>query len=176
MSDLYEKLKALYGEEFARKYLAKRRSAMSALTPEQLEEVKKFADEHIPQSDDFAVKWNGYNVLFVETPDRADLREPKPTSGANWRALVLWEGSPYDSNFVTVFAPEEEAKKLARKGFFYLIGRLKERQYNGKPSLVFNAVAVIEVAVVEKEILDEEIEEFFSDEDFEVEEIEVGRV
>jgi hypothetical protein len=171
---LYEKLKALYGEEFARKYLAKRRSAMATLTPEELEEVKAFADEHMPESDNFAVKWNGYDVLLVETPSRDDLREPKPTSGANWRALVTWAGSPYDSDFVTVFAPEAEAKKLAKKGLFYLVGKLKEKQYNGKPSLVFNAVAVIEVATVEgpevRELPDEEVEEFF-----EVEEIVAGR-
>lgn len=169
---LYEKLKERFGEEFARKYLLKRRSSLS-LTPEDLEAIKNYADEHMPNSENFCVKYNNYDVLLVETPSREDLREPKPTSGLNWKALVIWAGSPYDSNFVTVFAPEEEAKKLAKQGVFYIVGKLKEREYNGKIGLSFNAVAVIEIATVDdavKELSDEEVEEFFEgdDEEWEV--------
>jgi hypothetical protein len=170
---LYEILVKKYGEEFAKKYMSRRMAAVAELTPKELEEVKAFADEHMPESDNFAVKWNGYDVLLVETPGKPELREAKPTSGANWRALAIWNGSPYDSNFVTVFAPEAEAKKLEKKGVFYIVGRLKEREYQGKKNFTFNAVAVIEVVTLDDQPTVKDIDEDFSEDEFEVEEFEV---
>lgn len=183
---LYQKLVEQFGEEFARKYFAKRRAAMNiTLKPEDLEKIKAFADEHIMKSEDFRVNYTvdnwTYDVILVETPTKKSLREVKPTSGRNWKALVVWAGSPLDTDFVSVFAPEGEAKKLEKPGLFYLVGKLKEREYNGRKNLIFNATAVIPLAKLDEpapsspsggdmeELSNEEIDEFLEVEEITIE-------
>lgn len=170
----YEVLKALYGEEFARKYLAKRRVA-EVLSKEELKKIREFADKMMPQSEDFRVKYENHDVLLVETPTREDLRQLKETSSGNYKATVVWNGAPGDSNFVAVFGPKEVLEPLTRPGLFYIVGRLNEREYNGRKTYAFNCVGVIDltegldVSIEEVKELSEE-EERAVEEDFEVEE------
>lgn len=175
MSNLtYEKLAELFGEEFARKYMAKRR-IVEEISPEELEQIKHYADKLIPSTENMHVKYHDYDIILVETPKKASLREPKPTKGVNWRGLVVWAGSPFETDFVTVFGPEDEVKKLAKRGFFYLVGKLKSQEYNGRRQAVFNAVAVIMLTEVEDSTPAEvsgpaEVRTTDEDEEWEVEE------
>ena len=162
---LYEILAEKYGEDFAKKYLAKRRGAVDELTPEELEKAKEFADEAMKHSEDFHVVWEDYDILLVETPKRDDLRQLKQTSSGNFKATVVWNGAPGDTNFVAVFGREETLKPLTKQGIFYIIGRLQEREYNGKKTYAFNCKGVVTIVDLSgvKEVSTEEEDEALED-------------
>jgi len=174
----FELLKSLYNEEFAKKYLQKKQKA-EELPKRKLEEIKAFADEHIPASENFAIKYDNYDVLLVEVPRKDSLRQVKETSAGNYKTTVIWRGlESLRGPFLTVFTWSKElAEEISRSpnAFYYIIGTLKERQYQGEKTYTFNMVGAVLIAKAEstateevQEISDEEIEEFFSDSDVEV--------
>ncbi|MBO8180302.1 MAG: hypothetical protein H0Z19_07460, partial [Archaeoglobus sp.] len=128
----YKVLKAIWGEDVAKKYLAKRRVA-EVLSEDELKKIREFVDKVMPEHmDDLRVRYENHDVLLVETPTREDLRQLKETSSGNYKATVVWNGAPGDSNFVAVFGPREVLEPLTRQGLFYIVGRLNEREYNGR--------------------------------------------
>lgn len=172
----YELLKQLYGEKVANTYLQRKRKA-EELPKKKLEEIRAFADEHIKESPNFAVKYDNYDVLLVEIPVKDSLRQVKETSAGNYKLTVVWYGiESLRGPFLTVFTfNKDPAQEMSNNpgAFYYIIGTLRERMYQGEKTYAFNMVGAIFLAKPEKtesvpEVSDEEIEQFFEDSDVEV--------
>jgi len=157
---MFEKLKRLFGEEFAKKYFNALQESQK-ISQEKLDEIKRFALKIMPQTDDFRVKYEKYDVILVQVPQ---VPQVKRTSSGNFKVGLLWAGAktlggPWVSAF---FTKKEEADMVASRPneFFLLVGKLRIREYQGGPTYSINVVGVIplgeEVEVPVEEIAEEE--------------------
>lgn len=149
-----KKLERIFGKEFVERYLKSVAEAQK-VSKEKLEEIKRFALNVLPNTRDFRVKYDKYDVILVQVP-----RMPvvKRTSSGNYKVGLIWAGAigsitgPWISAF---FANEEDAKKIAGRpeDFFLLVGRVRVRQYMGGETYSINVAGVIELG-------EEEVSEF----------------
>jgi len=157
---MFEKLKRLFGEEFAKKYYNALQESQR-ISAEKLEEIKRFAMKIMPQTEDFKVKYEKWDVILVQVPQ---VPQVKRTSSGNYKVGLLWAGAksitgPWISAF---FSRKEEADMVASKPseFFLLVGKLRVREYQGGPTYSINVVGVIplgeEGLVAEETELEEE--------------------
>lgn len=157
METRFEKLKRLFGEDFAKKYMQALSEAQK-VSREKLEDIKRFALNTIKNTEDFRVKYDKYDVILVQVPQIPNV---KRTSSGNYKVGLLWPGAksisgPWISAF---FASKEEAEMVANRpgDFFLLVGKIRTREYMGGPTFSINVAGVIELS--EEEVPEEAAEE-----------------
>lgn len=141
-----KKLERIFGKEFVESYF-KAIAEAQKISKEKLEEIKRFAVKVLPNSKDFRVKYDKYDVIMVQVPR---IPEVKRTSSGNFKVGLIWAGAvgsisgPWVSAF---FGNEEEARKVASRPeeFFLLVGKVRTRQYMGGETYSINVVGVIEL-------------------------------
>jgi len=149
-----EALKKAFGEEFLEKY-RRARARAEAIPQKRLEEIKKFAKEHMKDSENFALKYNNLDVLLVFAPVKDELLEIRKTSAGNYKVVATWLGSEsLRGPFISVFCGlEEHAKTIVRKenAATIIVGKLREDTYEGDVTYSFRCMGVIPVEDEENE-------------------------
>lgn len=143
-----EALRKTFGEEFLEKYRRARARAES-IPQKRLEEIKKFAEEHMKDSENFALKYNNLDVLLVFAPVKDELLEVRKTSAGNYKVVATWLGSEsLRGLFISVFCGlEEHARTIVRKtnAATIIVGKLREDTYEGDVTYSFRCMGVIPV-------------------------------
>ena len=143
-----EKIVAIFGKDFYERFMKALNEARK-IREDQLEEIKRFALEHMKNSEDFHVRYDNLDVILVQVPSNCEV---KKTSSGNFKLGLIWPGAgfrgsisgPWVSAF---FTRQEEAEKVAgRRGdYFLLVGKLRQREYAGGPTFSINVQGVIEL-------------------------------
>jgi len=149
-----EVIRREFGEEFLRKYQQARARA-EAIPTTFLDKIKEFAKEHMKDSDNFALKYENFDVLFVVAPSRDDLLEVRKTNAGNYKVTAIWYGSKsVRGPFISVFCNlEEQARKIVRSpnAPSLIVGKLRESTYEGDLTYNFRCFGVIPLGDEEAE-------------------------
>ena len=141
-----EVIRREFGEEFLRKYKQARARAETIPTT-FLNEIKEFAKKNMKNSDNFALKYENLDVLFVVAPSRDDLLEVRKTNAGNYKVTAIWYGSKsVRGPFISVFCNlEEQARKIVRSpnAPSLIVGKLRESTYEGDLTYNFRCFGVI---------------------------------
>ena len=160
-------LERMFGKEFVEKY-RKARARAEQISEKRLQEIKKFAQENMRHSENFALKYNNMDCLLVFAAQGDELLEVKKTSAGNYRVVAVWYGcQSLRGPFISVFCGlEEMAKKIVRqKGAASLIvGKLREETYEGDVTYSFRCQGVIPIELSDVQQEDSEIEEIEDEE------------
>ena len=141
-----DKIVALFGRDFYERFV-KAINEARRLSESQLEEIKRFALQHMRDSENFKLRYDKWDVILVQVPNNPEV---KKTSSGNFKLGLIWPGAagsisgPWISAF---FSRQEDAEKLASKpgDYFILVGKLREREYAGGPTFSINVLGVIEL-------------------------------
>jgi hypothetical protein len=149
-------LEEFFGREFAEKYRKFESKHYEPLPSGEIEEIKKQARHMLPESS--RVEWKGYDVILVSTPDSLE-KLRSTTARGNEKIAFLWRGE-----WISAFLPLELAEKIEPKSYYLLVGRLREREWQGSSSYsmsVNDAILIgkVEVEVEEKVEVKEKVEE-----------------
>jgi len=141
-----EVLEKLFGREFVERYQQARAKA-EQISKAKLEEIRQFALDNMSNSENFALKYDNFDVLLVQSADSPDLLEVRKTSTGNWRVVAIWYGSKsLRGPFISVFCGlEEHARQIVRHEGVpsIIVGRLREDLYEGDISYSFRCQGVI---------------------------------
>jgi len=170
VSGIYEKLKAMFGEEFARQYVEKLQQKRK-LPAEVVEEIKNWAlnEVKIQELPDAHAKYENYDVFLVTTPGTVQV---KNTGAGNWKVGFLSIASE-DGWLSGFFSDREDAYSIEEDSVYLLIGKAKEREYLGVKRISMNVLGFVKldsevqpqeepqveetpVEVVEEETIEEE--------------------
>ena len=147
-------LEEFFGREFAEKYRKFESKHYEPLPSGEIEEIKKQAKHMLPES--AKVEWKGYDIILVSTPDSLE-KLRSTTARGNEKIAFLWRGE-----WISGFLPLELAEKIEPKSYYLLVGRLREREWQGSSSYsmsVNDAIPISKVEVEEKVEAEEKAEE-----------------
>ena len=159
MSGIYEKLKAMFGEEFARQYVEKLQQKRK-LPLETIEQIKKWALEEvkIQELPNAWAKYENYDVFLVTTPSNIQV---KNTGTGNWKVGFLSIASE-DGWLSGFFSDREDAYSIEEDSVYLLIGKAKEREYLGVKRISMNVLGFVKLdseVQVEPQVEEQPVEE-----------------
>jgi hypothetical protein len=143
-----ETLERLFGRNFVERY-KKALAAAREIPKEKLEEYRRLALTSIKDSVDFRLKCDSFDILFVQAPRDTSSFPIKQTKAGNYKVTLIWAGSKSLRNqFVSVFlGAKDDAEKLLSKPekVWILVGKLRERTYEGDLTYSFNCFGIIDL-------------------------------
>ena len=140
--DLYEKLAARFGPEFAEKFLRKIQEKRR-LPPEMLEKITKWALEEVKihELDNCWAKYENYDVFLATSPSNVTV---KNTGAGNWKVGLLNPASE-DGWISCFFSDRETAYSIEPDSIYLVIGKAREREYLGVRRISVNVLGIVKI-------------------------------